>query len=425
MRIGDRAGTGEVIGLRGERPRRSGVDAVHETIGTPHGRFSSNPLVWPLIAAATATDAAASYLNDVALAFMGEGAGRKALPEPRWATPNRTVLDLKTVRLRDFSTASDGVAMLVCAPFALHGATIADFAPGHSLVEALRNGGLERVLVTDWQSAGADMRFLSIDDYLADLNVAVDELGPPVDLVGLCQGGWLALLYAARFPGKVRRLVLAGAPVDTHAGHSALSRLAADLPLAAFAEIVRLGDGLVVGDRMLKLWGPTLAADDIGHTLQISPDAEAGRRAELERRFRIWYDWTVDLPGTYYLQVISWLFKENRIAEGRFVALGRVIDLARVENPLFLLAARDDELVSPPQLLATARLVGTSPDQIMTAVEPCGHLGLFLGAGTLGGAWSKVARWLRGDLAPHFSGENPAGLDAPAPGSPPAAALLI
>jgi pimeloyl-ACP methyl ester carboxylesterase len=44
------------------------------------------------------------------------------------------------------------------------------------------------------------MRYLSIDNYLADLDVAVDELGGKVDLVGLCQGGWMALLFAARFP---------------------------------------------------------------------------------------------------------------------------------------------------------------------------------------------------------------------------------
>jgi pimeloyl-ACP methyl ester carboxylesterase len=52
----------------------------------------------------------------------------------------------------------------------------------------------------------------TIDSYLSDLNVAVDDIGPPVDLIGLCQGGWLSLVYAARFAGKVRRLVLAGAP---------------------------------------------------------------------------------------------------------------------------------------------------------------------------------------------------------------------
>jgi len=47
------------------------------------------------------------------------------------------------------------------------------------------------------------MRFFSIDTYVADLNVAVDELGGTVNLVGLCQGGWLSLIYAARFPAKV------------------------------------------------------------------------------------------------------------------------------------------------------------------------------------------------------------------------------
>jgi pimeloyl-ACP methyl ester carboxylesterase len=54
------------------------------------------------------------------------------------------------------------------------------------------------------------MRFWSIDDYLCTLNVLVDELGG-VDLVGLCQGGWMALIYAARFLAKVRKLALAGA----------------------------------------------------------------------------------------------------------------------------------------------------------------------------------------------------------------------
>jgi pimeloyl-ACP methyl ester carboxylesterase len=33
--------------------------------------------------------------------------------------------------------------------------------------------------------------------------VLIDELGGKVDLIGLCQGGWMALIYAARFPEKV------------------------------------------------------------------------------------------------------------------------------------------------------------------------------------------------------------------------------
>ena len=58
------------------------------------------------------------------------------------------------------------------------------------------------------------MRDYGIDAYLSDLNLAIDDLGGRASLVGLCQAGWLAAAYAARFPGKVARLVLAGAPVD-------------------------------------------------------------------------------------------------------------------------------------------------------------------------------------------------------------------
>jgi len=360
--------------------------------------FGSNPFAWPLIAAATASESAAVFFNEAAHAFAAAGAPR-ATTEPVWATPNRIALELQTMRLRDFSRAPDGVATLICAPFALHAATIADFAPDHSLAAALRDAGRGRLFVTDWRSASADMRFLAIDNYLADLNVAVDTLGAPVDLIGLCQGGWLALVYAARFPGKVRRLVLAGAPVDIAAGSSTLSSLARDAPLSAFEEIVRAGEGCVLGQQVLHLWAPALAPDGPGCVLQVPPQLDAARRAALEERFRQWYDQTVDLPGTYYLQVVAWLFKENRIAAGRFVALGRVIDLAALAIPVFLVVARDDEIVAPAQLLATTRLIGTPRAAVVTVVDPCAHLSLFMGAETLARTWGKVARWLGGDRA--------------------------
>ena len=122
-------------------------------------------------------------------------------------------------------------------------------------VQTLRDGGMtsthEGLFVTDWRSATPDMRFLDIDDYLADLNVLVDQLGGHVDLVGLCQGGWMALLYAARFPAKIRKLVLAGAPIDIAAAPSGLSALVDASPLTIFQELVKLGDGRILGEGSL------------------------------------------------------------------------------------------------------------------------------------------------------------------------------
>jgi poly(3-hydroxyalkanoate) synthetase len=353
----------------------------------------SGPLLWPLVAAATASDAAAKCFSDIAHALIGKGTVREGQP-PRWSTPHRIALELPTLWLRDFSTGADGAPTLVCAPFALHGSSVADFAPGHSLIGTLRRAGLRRLYATDWRSATPDMRLLSIDDYLAALNIAVDELGPPVNLIGLCQGGWMALVYAARFPGKVRRLVIAGAPIDLRAGESVLSRLAAETPLSVFEELVRLGDGRVLGQRVLEFWRNALTVADVHDVLQVQPRGDDDALRDLERRFADWNAWTVNLPGTYYLQVVSWLFKENRIAEGRFMALGHTVDLAALDVPMFLLAARDDELVAPEQLFAAARLVATPARDIEMATEPCRHLGLFMGAQTLQRAWPPIVRWL-------------------------------
>ena len=355
----------------------------------PHLAF-----LWPALAAASASELAGS----IAKQFIGlpgatddPAAGR----EPAWATPNTVALDLKTVRLRDFSTTREGVATLLCAPYALHGAGIVDLLPGHSLVAALRAAGLANLFVTHWRSAVADMRFLTIDDYLTDLNVLVDQLGGHVDLVGLCQGGWLSLLYAARFPAKVRKLVLAGAPIDIAAAPSGLSAITDASPLSLFQELVMLSGGRMLGRAVQKFWGPeTLEDDEIHQLLQTHEAVDSSAFARLVEQFRAWYAWTVDLPGTYYLEVIDRLYKRNELASGHFVALGQRIDLATVRTPLFLLAARDDELIAPAQLFATEHLVGTPAQDIHKEMVGGHHLGLFVGQQTLNGTWQRIAHWL-------------------------------
>ena len=311
--------------------------------------------------------------------------------EPRWTTPNRVALELPSMQLREFSPDGDGIATLICAPLALHDATLTDFAPDHSLVAALRMAGLRNLFVTDWRSASFDMRFFSIDSYLADLNVVVDELGGCANLVGVCQGGWMALVYAARYPGKVRGLVLAGAPVDINASESELSRLAHSAPASMAKQLVEVGGGCVRGAHLLQLWRhPPLEPQAIHDLLQV-PDDMPGSSA-LIARFREWYMRPIDLPGTYYLEVVQWLYKDNQLATGRFAALGRPIDLAMVRGPIFLLAARNDEVVAPEQLLAATRLVGSK--ELRTEIAACTHLGLFMGATTLRQTWPEIARWL-------------------------------
>src|SRR5262249_8870369 len=89
----------------------------------------------------------------------------------------------------------------VCAPLALHDATLTDFAPDHSLVAALRMAGLRNVFVTDWRSASPEMRFFSIDSYLASCIAA--DLSP--DFQHLSAVGSVAQRGGSGAPGAAAR----------------------------------------------------------------------------------------------------------------------------------------------------------------------------------------------------------------------------
>lgn len=352
--------------------------------------------LWPALAFAAVAEASSAVARE--LAGMALQPRERAEPYQAWTTAHDVGLELGSVRLRDFSVGADGPATLICAPYALHGATIADFAPRHSLVEALRGAGVGRLGVTDWRSASPAMRDFSIDTYLADLNVLVDHVGAPVNLLGLCQGGWLALMYAARFPRKVRKLVLAGAPVDIAAGDSFLSRAVAAAPPAFFRELVRLGEGRVLGERLFETWCPGIPGpDEVRDLLQPSAAIDDQAFAQLLARFDAWYRTAVDLPGRYYLEAVEQLFRANALARGRFVALGQQLDLKAVRTPIYLLVALRDELVAPQQVLATEALVGTPPPDLAKSTLPCRHLSLFMGRDVLAQTWPRIAAWL---LAP-------------------------
>ena len=350
--------------------------------------------LWPLEATKLALHSYAQWFDNQ----KAEPSGAPDQAPLAWTMPNAVVLQLPTMQLREFSRGGrTQPPVLVCAPYALHGAVIADFAPRHSLVEALQNGGVNRIYVPDWRSAVPDMRYLSIDNYLADLNVAIDDIGAPVDLVGLCQGGWLSLVYAARFPGKVRRLVLAGAPVDVSTP-SELSKMVAALPQQAFEQMVQQGDGIVSGEHTLRFWNIPFSQHDVETTLQRNLGDGSVEAGMLLDRFERWDRATLDLPGTYYLEVTDQVFRQNLIAKGRFIALGRRIDLAEVRVPVFLLAGADDIVVPCDQAFATADLLGTQPAWLERGSEPCGHLSLFMGRKALNHSWWRIARWLQADI---------------------------
>ena len=350
----------------------------------------SLPWLWPVDAALRMTERN--------LDFLREATKIRHPPPPRWASANTVRLDLPTMRLREFGRADAGtVPVLVDAPYAGHSATIADYDEGQSLVSTLLANGLPHVLATDWKPATPEMRYFSIDTYLAELNAAIDDLGGVVHLVGLCQGGWLSAMLAARFPHKVASLVLAGSPIDTNAGEGPIRRMAHEMPLDSYRSMVALGDGLMLGRFMLAGWKNMHPTEQyVDKYFDLYENLTDRNYIERTETFASWYENSVDLPGTYYLQAIEQLFKENRLAKGEFVGLGRRLDLKDVTCPLYLLAGAADDITTKEQVFAARDLVGTPRSGIEEKLVPGGHIGLFMGRKTLADTWPVIARWIAG-----------------------------
>ena len=315
----------------------------------------------------------------------------------------RVRIELPTMLLLERSAEAFAKAnpVLIVAPYAVHEASIADFADRHSLAQVLVEGGSDCVALTYWKSATAEMRDYGIDAYLADLNVAIDDLGGRVSLIGLCQGGWLAAAYAARFPRKVKRLVLAGAPIDTGAAESRITQTLFPVSTASIAQALALSGGRVLGSLSYALW-----SDELAQGFTADAALQCADDPALTAKFDAWNARTVDLPGVYFLQTAEWIFRENRLARGTFPSLGRVSRLPDIQAPIFVLAAADDEIVALPQATAVKSLCTRT--NVEVRVEPGQHLSLFMGRRTLNTAWREIACWLREPDAPAPPSNRPA-----------------
>lgn len=367
-------------------------------VATLPGQEHSVAWFWPFAAEIELADEGRRLFAEN-LKFAAEAAAIAAPPPPEWATKNRVLLDLDTMRLRDFSRSAAGARgqpVLIDAPYAGHSSIIADYDKGQSLVETLLDCGLQRVLVTDWKSATEAMKDFGIDTYLADLNVAVDSLGGKVHLVGLCQGGWMSAMFAARFPGKVASLVLAGSPIDAMAGNGAIKKMALKLPLSFFEEMVAAGGGRMLGKFMLAGWKNMHPQQHyLEKYIDLYRHIEDKSYVKRTERFERWYENPIDLPGRWYLQAIVGIFKENRLAKGTFVALGRTISLKDIKIALYLLAGESDDITTPEQVFNAENLVGTPRHEIVKKLTPGGHIGLFMGSRTLQQVWPEIGAWIR------------------------------
>jgi poly(3-hydroxybutyrate) depolymerase len=316
---------------------------------------------------------------------------------PQWASRQRIVRRSRLTRLRDFTPAraADVVPTLVLPPQAGHDSCIVDYSTRQSQMQTILAAGLERLYALDWIGVTQETKDASIADYLAEVHAAVQEAsnGGRVNLVGDCQGGWLAAIYAALHPERVNTLTIAGAPIDFHAGGAVIHesvRTLSDDDLSFFRALVAHGNGVLKGEYLLGGFIVIKPENEVGKQLQLLAHVRDARHVERYRAFEDWFKHTQDIAGPFYLWLVEHLFRDNELIRGALRIDGEAVDLRRIDCPVNLLAGATDHITPPDQVFALADAVSTPAARITRRTTSGGHLGLFMGTEALRDHWPVV-----------------------------------
>ena len=105
--------------------------------------------------------------------------------------------------------------------------------------------------------------------------------------------------------------------------------------------------------------------------------------------------WVADnppFPARAYREWITWMYKENRLAQGTMRLRDRPVDLSKVEQNLLVVTAGADHIAPRVGTLPMLDMVGS--EDITHLDRPGGHIGLMAGSRARKEIWPDLAAWL-------------------------------
>jgi polyhydroxyalkanoate synthase len=280
-----------------------------------------------------------------------------------------------------------------------------DLRRGCSLVEHLLAAGHPAYLV-DYGRIGFSDRELGLEHWIQDVlpaairTVSADAGGRPVQLVGWCLGGIMALLAVAADPQlPVDRVVAVGSPFDFTE-----VRL-----LQAISPMLRFGGERVL-DPLYRVLGGA-PAPLVRRAFQLtSIDKELTKPVAMlrhldDREFLAQIE-AVDhftrhmhaYPGRTFGQLYHRFFRVNDLADGHLALDGRDIDLADVTVPV-LSVAGDSDVLAPVAAVHHVAALLPNAAEVRLEVGPGGHLGVLTGRGARATTWAWIDDFLTGRSA--------------------------
>jgi polyhydroxyalkanoate synthase len=277
--------------------------------------------------------------------------------------------------------------------------TILDLQKGHSAIAKMLESGLDLYLV-DWGYPDEEERFLGLDDYInGQLHRCIGEIRKAhsvdsINLLGVCQGGVLALCYSALHQEYVKNLVLMVTPVDFHTQHDTLSQWVRHVDIDLMVDTLGNIPGGMLSNAFLALRPYQL---QIKKYLDLVDSMEKyGDNLKIISNFIAMEEWIFDTPdqaGETFRHFIKSCYQQNQLIKGELEIGGKCIDLKNLDIPILNIYAEQDHLVPPDASRALKRVVGGNDYEEMLA--PGGHIGVFVTHRSLNRIFPAISEWIQ------------------------------
>ena len=270
---------------------------------------------------------------------------------------------------------------------------ILDLSPQYSFINELNKNGIDVYLI-DWGYPDDGDFSLSLDDYvnyyLQECVAFIKESNAcdSINLLGICQGGVMALCYAALHQ-DIKKLILISTPVDFHTRDNLITALIKRLDVDHF---IRTQSNLP-GSLLTQFFVYLRPFDAIGKKyLRFTQRLADKSWTEKFVRVEKWLHDAPDQSGTAFVEFVRELYQGNKLIKGEFHIRSNLIDLKNITMPVLNIMAKDDEIVPPSASRALKQYVGTK--NYFQRVIPGGHIGIYVSDNTLNTLPKMISRWL-------------------------------
>ncbi|MCP4020576.1 MAG: alpha/beta fold hydrolase, partial [Desulfobacteraceae bacterium] len=210
-----------------------------------------------------------------------------------------------------------------------------------------------------------------------------------INMMGICMGGTMGLIYTALHPEKIKNLATFAAPVQTDIDDGILFLWARKVDVDKVLQAL----GNLPGQLSNLLYMLAVPVGSVDKYIQFFEKSNDPEFISTFLRMEKWSFDTPDMPGEVFRQYIKDIFQDNLLIQNKMEIEGQRIDLKNVTCPVLNVYGTKDYIVPPSSARPLSKAVASK--DVTDHEINTGHISMFMGKRSSLEVTPKVVEWIK------------------------------